>query len=383
METVREALRDGVGLRLDEGACLPLRSRHGRCSLCASACPKRVLDVSVDSVRLAADCIECGRCVAACPTDALALDGFEPAAGIPATAHRIEVECSRVPQQALSASAVQVPCLGALSVGRILELNERLPDGGLVLVDRGGCGECEAGCAGEHPAGAAIDRARLWLEAVGSPEPALPRVELRPLPAARLARAIPRRDAQAQALTRREFFRAAVERSAGRDRLATPMGSSGRAAFPASARRPSRERLRQLAALDAAARRRNTRVPPEFFAEVRVAGACADHRVCSAICPTGALKAEPAGEVVALTFAGEACIGCEACLRACPEGALVLETHGGQRERVELVQHRPATCRECGDAFTPRAQDEKLCMSCQKSQRFMRDGVDKLFRVPR
>lgn len=379
MHSTTGYLREGLGLRLDEAACLPLRSRHGQCRACAQACPKGVLSVSIDAVAVDAGCIECGRCAAACPNDALALDGLEcsevPAVG----AQALEIECSRVPQHLLGERVLRVPCLGGLSVGRILELGERAAPAGLVLVDRGACARCEAGCPDRHPALEAVDRARVWLDAVGAGGDALPRIERRALHASAMLPSIPAREQPAETLSRREFFRAAIDKPAGRDRLGpVPMGSSGRAAFPPGARRESRERRRQIDALDAVARRHGTTIPAEFYPRVLATGACVDHRICTANCPTGALKVLDGEGFVSLQFSGEACIGCGSCARACPEGALEVDVHGGDRARVELARHRPAQCRECGDTFTPREADDALCMPCSKSYRFMRDAMARL-----
>lgn len=381
MEPVRELLREGFALRLDEAACLPLRSRHGQCRACESACPKRVLKVSIDAVELSEGCIECGRCAAACPNDALALPGFDLADGAAMRDGRpLEIECDRVPAERLSPGAQRVPCLGGLSSGAILALGECAGARGLALIDRGGCGDCEAGCGARHPADAALSAARLWLESVGCPDEELPRLEPRALPAGALLSLAPSREEAESPMSRRQFFRAAVDKPAGRDRPApAPMGSSGRAAFPASGRRPSRERARQIGALDAAARRHGTVIPAEFYPRVHATGACVDHRICAAICPTGALKVDEAQGGVTLTFAGEACIGCSGCVRACPEGALGFESNGGERVRVEIARHQQAACVECGDIFTPREQGDELCMSCRKSRRFVRDAMEKLY----
>lgn len=385
MEPARELLKEGFALRLDEAACLPLRSWHGQCRACESACPKGVLKISIESVELSDGCIDCGRCVAACPTDALALPGFDVASSADSaalSARPLEIECRRIPADALSPGALRVPCLGGLSTGAILALRERAPAAGLVLIDRGVCQACEAGCADRHPAESALSASRMWLEAVGCSADELPRLERRPLASGTL---MPMRppddgDGDGETMTRRQFFKAAVDKPAGRARQApVPMGSSGRAAFPVGSRQASRERRRQVAALDAAANRHGTVIPAEFYPRVQVTGACVDHRICTAICPTGALKVDEAQGAASLTFTGEACIGCSACVRACPEGALGFEPHGGERARMQLVRHERASCAECGDIFTPRDAGETLCMSCRKSHRFMRDAMEKLY----
>jgi ferredoxin len=379
MGTTFHLLTDGARLRLDEGACLPLRSDFGGCRACATSCPAKVLDVSVDRVALADGCLHCGRCVAACPTEALQLDGFD-VDELPAGPQPIEVECAKVPANLRTAQSIAVPCLGGLSAGRIAALHEAAGGRGISLVDRGWCGRCSAGGGSAHPAGAALDRVVLWLDAVHDPRPA-PRLLSRPLPAEQMPAEIPAPPEPVDpgpALSRRQFFRTLASDPVGRTRRAAPMGGDGRAAFPTNQRRESPERRRLLDALDAAAGRGATTLPSEFFPRLSVIGVCADHRVCTAACPTGALKVVATEGAASLTFASTACIGCGACARSCPEGALAVETHGGERAPMVLVHHTQQVCSTCGDVFTPRA-GEALCPACSKTQRFIGDAMSQLF----
>lgn len=379
METSLFLLNEGARLRLDEGACLPLRSDFGGCRACASTCPARVLDVSVDRVALADGCLHCGRCMAACPTEALHLDGFD-IGELPPAPEPIEVECAKVPVKERAARSIQVPCLGGLSAGRIAALHEAAGSEGIALVDRGWCGRCRAGGGDAHPAAAELERAALWLEAVHDPRPA-PRMQSRPLPPERMPEQIPlpaEAVDQGPSVSRRQFFRTLAADPVGRTRKATPMGGDGKAAFPATGRRESPERRRLLDALDAAAARGGATVPAEFFPRLAVIGVCADHRVCTAACPTGALTVVATEGAASLTLAATACIGCSACARSCPEGALAVQAHGGERAPVVLAHHVQQECRSCGDVFTPRA-GEPLCLACSKTQRFIGDAMAQLF----
>jgi ferredoxin len=157
------------------------------------------------------------------------------------------------------------------------------------------------------------------------------------------------------------------------------MGGSGRAAFPASQRREAPDRRRLLDALDRAATRAGTALPDELFPRVVNNGACVDHRVCTAACPTGALKVVAIDGAASLTFSAAACIGCGACQRSCPEGALMVDIHGGgERAPAVIARHTQQTCSSCGEVFTPRA-GEALCLACSKTQRFLGDAMAKLF----
>jgi ferredoxin len=381
METSFQVLNDSARLRLSEGACLPLRSDFGRCRACEAACPAQVIRVQVEQVTLAEGCLHCGRCVAACPTDALQLDGIDLLPAVPAGGAPIEVECAKVPAAARSAGAIEVPCLGALSVGRLAQLHEAAGERGVVLVDRGWCGDCSAACGSQrHPAAGVHEQVVLWLESLGDPRPA-PAWAVRPLPKSQMPAAIPVPPAPADAgpaVTRRQFFRSLAEDPVGRRRAATPMGGSGRAAFPASQRREAPDRRRLIDALDRGAERAGATLPAELFPRATNSGACVDHRVCTAACPTGALKVVAVEGGASLTFSATVCIGCGACQRACPEGALAVDPHGGERAPAVVAQHLQQACGNCGDVFTPRG-GEALCLACSKTQRFLGDAMAKLF----
>lgn len=376
------ALRDDARLRLDEGACLPLRSHFGQCRACESACPVHVISVSVERVTVADGCTSCGRCVAACPNEALQLDGFESLATVPAGYGTVELECAKVPGNLRSAESITVPCLGGISAGQIAELNERAGERGLILIDRGWCGLCTAGCGTAHPAQAAVETVSLWLGTIWGRDgsgPAAPRIIDRHLPQSLMPAEIPLAEPAhdpSPALTRRQFFRTLAENPAGRPR--TPMGGNGRAAYPASMRRESPERRRLLNALAAAAQRRQTQVPAEFYPRITNDGACADHRVCTAACPTGALKVVATDGAATLTFSAAACIACGACTRACPEGALSLDAHGGDPTPIVIALHEQQVCSLCGDVFSPKA-GETTCLTCTKSRRFIGDAMSQLF----
>lgn len=378
-------LRADFGLTHEEGACLPLRSRHGQCHACADACPARALSVTVAAVELSDACTGCGVCTAVCPTQALALPEMAEWAGAVASAVEpatLRVECRKVPVQAHRGETTVLPCLGALTPGHLLARAAVGID--VQLVDRGWCDGCEAACQGtEHPASQALATAVLWLESIGSER--RPTMSREPLPLTLRPAAIPPAPEEAPALDRRRFFRAALERPAGRERNpATPMGGDGRAAYPADARQPSPERERQRLALEALSLARGTAMPAEFFPQLHADASCCDHRMCAALCPTAALTVADDGGAAHLQWSSERCIACGTCVRACPETALSLSAHGGVAATHTLASHLRTRCTSCGDAYTAneapaQAAAPALCPTCAKSRRFMDDARRQLF----
>jgi ferredoxin len=423
-------LREDRTLRHDEGACLPLRSRHGQCRACESACPVQALEVGIEAVTLGSACIGCGRCTAACPSGALGLPELESqsieAWAVPAVpAHaspqasaggasqrpaNLRIECRMVPAAARSAPCVELPCLGALSPGRIASYVAAGRQ--VTVVDRGWCEGCAAGGApgaavpqGIAAAREAVRLARSWLGAldldrsiaagapVADPDPLRARISiaLEALPVHLRPTELPPAPAEGSPVDRRRFFRAALERPAGRERKPEPMGGNGRAAYPASERAASPERQRLHAALSRLGESRGQPVPAEFYPALHANTRCADSRMCVALCPTAALSVAEEGTAAQLRFDPLRCIACGTCTRACPEGALSLSPYGGAEdasraaETKVLATHLQRPCTECGTPFAARADESAarpsaaLCPTCTKSRRFMADARTRLF----
>jgi ferredoxin len=383
----RQPLHAEFALVHEEGACLPLRSTYGQCRACADACPVDALTVNVSGLVLSDTCTGCGRCTAACPTQALSLPEMamlvdpvwpaEPEAAV-------HVECRKVPREAYFGETLVVPCLGALTPGHLLARAAAGCD--VAVVDRGWCEGCTSGFNREgdaHPAHHAVEVATLWLASVGSPR--RPVFVAAPLARERRPQAIPPAPTEAPAIDRRRFFRAAIEKPAGRQRSTdTAIGGDGRAAYPADARHASPERERQRRALLRITQAQGTAMPAEFFPQLHADARCCDRRMCVALCPTAALTAADEGAASRLRLDADRCIACGTCVRACPESALTLAAHGGRAGVYTLASHPRARCPECGDGFRPAAGPDHagapaLCPDCTKSRRFMTDARRQLF----
>lgn len=205
-DTRYKKLRDGYPLGLREDACLALLSpRYTTCRACKEICPVDAIRVGDAALELAESCLSCGRCAAACPMGELSLPGFNIPELEQDVASPVALDCWKVPQEFAPDGAVRVPCLGGLSVGRIVDLVVSAGKRPVVLLDRGWCTLCHAGDDSAHPVSGALETARCLLAKAGMAAGELPRLEAQLLPEKIMPAEIPDSDTQQQ-LSRRAFF---------------------------------------------------------------------------------------------------------------------------------------------------------------------------------
>ena len=384
-EAVRAVCMDGgAGLMLLPHRCLTLGSRYSRCDACVHACPAGVLDVGAAGFAVAPGCLACGRCQAACPTEALRVAAFPDEFAVMQGRYReVTVDCARVPSGERGQGTLAVPCLGGLGVGAILDACAQADPLPVTLLDRGWCAGCPAGGGSAHPAAEWLEQTVDYLREAGVPPAQLPRLQSRPL-AANLAHRAGTDAAAGPAVSRRGFFRSlsaqAISVAASRD--ATSPGPVVAEAAPPPL--PSAGRQRVLAALGRLAARHGGQLSQALLHRLDVGPDCAGHRVCAAVCPTGALRGyrDPASAASGIAFDNALCIGCGRCAQACPEQALTL-LHGAGTSasgRQALIRFETCTCEVCGDEFAARPSDSNgLCDRCAKSRRLARAGFHELF----
>jgi ferredoxin len=80
---------------------------------------------------------------------------------------------------------------------------------------------------------------------------------------------------------------------------------------------------------------------------------------CTAGCPTGALQLDEKPDETALTYDATACLPCGRCAVTCPEQALAvqpgLDLNALRRRRHALARSARGRCRECGEPLLPLA----------------------------
>ena len=324
-------------------ACLRSLGVLADCRLCEAECPVAAIVPADRDISLGDACIGCGRCTAICPTGAL----HGPHNDIEALTQRtsrmvpLHAECERVPAALHAPNTVVTPCLGALGANELLALQERCGASPLTLVDRQWCSSCPAGGDAAPPGAAGRSQVTSLFMEMGFSHRA-PVVVIRP-PGGRK-----RDDDATRKRSRRAFLR----------RLSP--------AVAASAPKPDRgSRRRDLVAV---LRRIGGRsLPSSAFPVVRISDACADHRLCASICPTGALEAY-VDDRIGIAFAPDRCIACGACAAICPEQAVSLSQpdDGAPSGPVRLTARTSRICGRCDADFSSADEAQELCPNCRK-----------------
>lgn len=369
-------------------SCLELHPRRVACAHCAEACPVQVLSLTDEGMQLSDGCLGCGRCMAVCPTGALAVHGFSLTLAPEPTPEALALDCWKVPRQLSPPGAVRVPCLGGLSTSHLLALRYAGGSRRLALLDRGWCGKCVAGGNASHPAQTALSATRGWLKEIGAPTSHWPTIDKQPLPAALQCQTISE-DSDGSPVKRRDFLsRLAREVAATVSEVAAfriEENPVAKLAKPVHSLAPLRaiEREYQLLLLEQLAARYGGSLPARFFSSVEIGPGCQDHRLCVNLCPTGALNPLEDAHGGGVTFEPAACIACGQCERICPEHAVHL-TVPAKRDQpwkgsTALTRHARRTCVDCGETFTSGARETR-CPACRKSRAFTRAGFDSLFR---
>lgn len=322
------------------------------------ACPTGVLTVTHHGPRLATGCVECGQCAAACPNEALALPGFALRAKRQSGA--VAVDCWRVPRSESPVGAIRVPCLGGLTATDLLELSAEADGRPVALLDRGFCARCPAGAA-RHPVEKSLATVQGWLQTLRIPPLHWPRLTQWPLPPERMVQESSEPLLEAR-VSRRGLFVGLAE-------IVEPAPPQDRGAQD----RPSR-RLAALARLEVA-----RPFPAALFPALSANDQCADHQVCVAACPTGALRRYREDSARGLAFDAERCTGCGLCMQLCPSRALTMAREGPAATHPGpsiLTRFRVRSCPDCDADYTG---DGPVCPACASDQAFAQEAFRTLF----
>ena len=338
--------RRSTPAHISAALCLRGGKTYVPCSKCADVCPVEAITLTGRSANIAESCLACGICSATCPTGAIDVAGFgDP----PDVGARLHVECARVPTQRLESESWVVPCIAGLRISDVVAAAEKQGDvdASVIFVDRGLCASCPVS-RGTNIIARAHAALSFLIERTGSEAVRLDRAE-RPIQPAEAQPAGWRPPS-----SRRAFLRSLV-------------------APPRKERRPSGtfEDRATIARLATTAERT---VDASFYPSIAISQACRDHGVCTASCPTGALRRENSGEsdeIRRIVFDPAQCLACGRCADVCPEHALTFAAAGAaqmQYEPAVLRETRLSVCQKCEEAYVADDGGADFCLACRKSQ---------------
>jgi ferredoxin len=237
----------------------------------------------------------------------------------------------------------------------------------LRLLDRGFCDRCPTG-GPEHPAAGALAESERVLDALGVPSERWPKLVYEPLPPGRME-ASQAEPVLEERLSRRSFLTAASRAA---------MSPSDPADAPSAPRMAEPQVRRRFAALKRLAPGKV--LPASLFPRLTASAECANHRLCIAACPTGAVQAYRVDGARGIRVDAAACAACGLCTQLCPEQALSLHPSGDGAEAYvgpqPLTRFALRTCPACDAEYEG---DGPACPACLKDQSFARDAFRTLF----
>ena len=337
--------REGLGserapaARIAVDRCLRGTRPHVPCDRCAASCGVGAISLATVLPRLdAGACLGCGACAAVCPVGAIASAGFAPP---PRRNVHIHVECARVPERLRMDDAWAVPCHAGVTLSLLASEAPLATRSRVDVMDRGLCTKCPT-ARGQNQAALLAERLHAALDRVAPGACSVRCIEapLDPM------RADP--PGTGASRSRRAVFRALLSG-------ASPIHNAGT--------------LAERAALSA--------LGPEAVLHplIEIGAGCADHGVCSAACPTGALaRHEGEDGTLALHFAPSRCIECGRCAEVCPEHALALRPHAAATgAAMVLRQITMPVCTGCERHFVPEHDGDTECPACRKDRGLFQD----------
>jgi len=337
--------------------CVRYRDSYSECSRCRDACPHEAIELADDGVRIdAMRCRNCGLCVGACRTEALASSQTRRVETLKGAIAKLQFSWACTPS-GQEADAV-VPCLGALDAATLAYLAKRgIP---VELRGRSHCAQCAHGTKGPDRLDVTLDAVDRLHDASGEDWAAVTLSEVES-----------DRERPAHHAGRRQLFRRLIGR--GIDSLAT---NSTPLAAPAPERAiragaPFATEQRELLRIVCKRREGDDAFVLEPHAglplmQLGMGEGCTGCEACFRVCPTAALQIEETSFSWAVTFKTDRCVGCAACIEVCQPATLHSRDRIDARAAqgaITLEKRAKQRCARC-DRFFVSADAAETCPVC-------------------
>ncbi len=348
-------------LKFNFSDCVHVYYRDSSCSFCIDVCPVEGV-ITQDDYRISVNtenCVSCGACVGACPSEAFSLSGFD-----------VEVLFKTLKKESLLSCKKNLPCLSVLSVEDIV--SAVLNTGSDIIFDTGHCRDCFIGTLLDE-INKKVNEANYILEKLG--------VENRVI-----IQDVCFETDKEEKKNRRSFLKNFGKAAAGLTFWALMPGIS-------SFEEEKDEKVKNIVEEKINIKRRKRFVDAlnslnADFSQIELSvdrisftsdkwidnSRCTNCSVCYNVCPTGALKAGE--ERLKILFQPKLCIKCRVCHEVCPENCLHLkETLNMEtflNETEVLAQHVMIPCEECLVPFSYKG-DTTLCPRCRQLDEEIRD----------
>jgi ferredoxin len=350
-------------LSLDVAQCVHTSNKFATCKACVEVCPVKTICISDSQISFTpSECIGCGGCLAACPTDAYSLDDFTPL-------HYL-FSFLEEQQNCFTCKGTQLPCIAALSVEELLSVALLSQED--ITLDVAPCGECGIADVNLPLIHQRAQEVNFLLEALMQTK----RLHVRELDLTTESKTdgISRRkllskEGAKKLLGLKEELNNVVE-----SQETTPKVHQVTSADIAKIKTkniPDRRSLLMMAMKRAEV--------PEMFHTIAIEDisfisqkdldetTCTNCQMCYRICPTGALSSDARGSVI--NFNPLACVACHSCHDVCEPDALTLRKSFALENFFEpkvetLVRFDMRRCDECGNFFAYKG-GEVMCHRCR------------------
>ena len=347
--------------------CSQIRSPLSSCKQCLEICPVQGIQIDRHQVQLASQCLDCGLCASACPTEALRMK--EPSIeGLLDKIQRayeqdcvVNISCRR--NKKVDKTSITIPCIGSLPLEILLVL-QSLPYHVHMIYDLQECSQCAVANGADvyHQRLQQIETMEVeWVSKPGGIQHS--QTQVKPTAKKREQQAI---DTERRALLG-SFFgglkkmpKTALDRFVGDDQLETETTPIAKVTDFVSLQRIEilKKNLYQ--------KYKNPDAPLVSLQHPIENKPCYFCNACVTLCPMGALENQ---DGKGLVLRADRCCGCHLCVDVCFHKSLKMSdvplTAVMSAEAVEIAAKRENQCVSCGKEFSA-SQEMEQCLNCQR-----------------